>query len=98
MRAEYVVPLTGKLQTRLDLLEKDATAAGRQLPPATRNKLNKDIEKLNKKHTELLAYDEKLRYYADLRSITGFRRRRKSKLRQVWGSAGRGEGGDGECK
>jgi type II restriction/modification system DNA methylase subunit YeeA len=64
MRAEYVVPLTGKIQSRIEMLKKDAEAAASN---AARNKLNKDIEKLNKKHVELLAYDEKLRHYADLR-------------------------------
>jgi len=64
MRAEYVVPLTGKIQSRIEMLEKDAAAASSN---AARNKLNKDIEKLKKKHVELLAYDEKLRHYADLR-------------------------------
>ncbi|MBT9100253.1 BREX-1 system adenine-specific DNA-methyltransferase PglX [Methylovulum psychrotolerans] len=64
MRTEYVVPLTGKMQSRLDMLEKDAAAA---VANATRSKLNKDIERLRKKHLELLAYDEKLRHYADLR-------------------------------
>ncbi|MDD5277347.1 MAG: BREX-1 system adenine-specific DNA-methyltransferase PglX [Methylovulum sp.] len=64
MRAEYVVPLTGKIGARIDMLEKDAAAA---VANATRSKLNKDIEKLKKKHVELLAYDEKLRHYADLR-------------------------------
>ncbi|CAI09090.1 conserved hypothetical protein [Aromatoleum aromaticum EbN1] len=64
LRAEYVVPLTGKLQARIDMLEKDAAAAP---STATRNKLNKQIEKLRKKHVELLAYDEKLRHYADMR-------------------------------
>jgi SAM-dependent methyltransferase len=64
MRAEYVVPLTGKIQSRIEMLEKDAAAAPSN---AARNKLSKDIEKLKKKHVELLAYDEKLRYYADLR-------------------------------
>ncbi|ASF46372.1 BREX-1 system adenine-specific DNA-methyltransferase PglX [Methylovulum psychrotolerans] len=64
MRTEYVVPLTGKLQSRLDMLEKDAAAA---VANATRSKLNKDSERLRKKHLELLAYDEKLRHYADLR-------------------------------
>lgn len=64
MRAEYVVPLTGKIQSRIEMLEKDADAADSN---ASRNKLNKDIEKLKKKHVELLAYDEKLRHYADLR-------------------------------
>lgn len=64
LRAEYVVPLTGKMQTRIDMLEKDAAAAP---STAARNKLNKQIEKLRKKHVELLAYDEKLRHYADMR-------------------------------
>jgi type II restriction/modification system DNA methylase subunit YeeA len=64
MRAEYVVPLTGKIQSRIEMLEKDAAAASSN---AARSKLNKDIEKLKKKHVELLAYDEKLRHYADLR-------------------------------
>ncbi len=64
LRAEYVVPLTGKMQARIDMLEKDAAAAA---STAARNKLNKQIEKLHKKHVELLAYDEKLRHYADMR-------------------------------
>lgn len=64
MRAEYVVPLTGKMQARIDMLQKDALAAS---STAARNKLNKEVEKLSKKHLELLAYDEKLRHYADMR-------------------------------
>jgi type II restriction/modification system DNA methylase subunit YeeA len=64
LRAEYVVPLTGKMQARLDSLEKDAQAAS---STAARNKINKEIEKLKKKHLELLAYDEKLRHHADMR-------------------------------
>jgi hypothetical protein len=44
------------------MLEKDAAAVASN---ATRSKLNKDIEKLKKKHVELLAYDEKLFHYAD---------------------------------
>ena len=64
MRAEYVVPLTGKIQSRIDMLEKDAAAAS---STAARNKLSKEVEKLKKKHAELLAYDEQLRHYADMR-------------------------------
>lgn len=63
MRAEYVVPLTGKIQSRIEMLEKDAESAS----TAARNKLGKEIEKLRKKHVELLAYDEKLRHFADMR-------------------------------
>ncbi len=64
MRAEYVVPLTGKIQSRIDMLEKDAALAS---STAARNKLNKEIEQLKKKHVELLAYDEQLRHHADQR-------------------------------
>lgn len=64
MRAEYVVPLTGKVQSRIDMLEKDMAAAS---GTAARNKLAKEVEKLRKKHVELLAYDEQLRHHADMR-------------------------------
>lgn len=64
MRAEYVVPLTGKMQSRIEMLEKDKDIA---TSTAARNKIAKQIESLKKKHVELLAYDEKLRHYADMR-------------------------------
>ncbi len=64
VRAEYVVPLTGKIQSRIEMLQKDAAAAS---STAARNKLAKEVEKLKKKHVELLAYDEQLRHYADMR-------------------------------
>ena len=64
LRAEYVVPLTGKMQSRIEMLEKDKDAAS---STAARNKIAKQIESLKKKHIELLAYDEKLRHYADMR-------------------------------
>jgi type II restriction/modification system DNA methylase subunit YeeA len=64
LRAEYVVPLTGKIQSRIEMLQKDAAAAN---STAARNKLAKEVEKLKKKHAELLAYDEQLRHYADMR-------------------------------
>ncbi|MFI3197437.1 MAG: BREX-1 system adenine-specific DNA-methyltransferase PglX [Methylococcaceae bacterium] len=64
MRAEYVVPLTGKIQSRIEMLKKDADAATSN---AAKSKLDKDIDKLKKKYVELLSFDEKLRHYADLR-------------------------------
>ena len=64
MRAEYVVPLTGKIQSRIEMLKKDADAATSN---AEKSKLGKDIDKLGKKYVELLSFDEKLRHYADLR-------------------------------
>jgi len=64
IRAEYVVPLTGKMQSRIEMLEKDKDAA---TSTAARNRIARQIESLKKKHVELLAYDEKLRHYADMR-------------------------------
>ena len=64
MRAEYVVPLIAKMVSRLDMLDKDLAAAS---SAAARTKLQKQIEALRKKQIELLAYDEKLRHYADMR-------------------------------
>ena len=64
LRAKYVIPLTGKIQSRIEMLEKDVNAAS---STAARNKLTKEVEKLKKKHVELLAYDERLRHYADMR-------------------------------
>jgi hypothetical protein len=64
MRAEYVVPLTAKIAARIDLMNNDAEAAS---SAAARTKINKQIEVLRKKQTELLAFDEKLRHYADMR-------------------------------
>ena len=64
MRSEYVVPLTGKMLSRIEMLEKDAESASFT---ATRTKISKEIEVLRKQHIELLAYDEKLRHYADMR-------------------------------
>ncbi|HEY4146164.1 BREX-1 system adenine-specific DNA-methyltransferase PglX [Pinirhizobacter sp.] len=64
LRAEYVVPLTGKMQSKIEELEQDVAASG---STAQRNKLTKQIEKLRKQHRELLEYDEQLRHYADQR-------------------------------
>jgi type II restriction/modification system DNA methylase subunit YeeA len=64
LRSEYVVPLTGKMQSRIEMLEKDRDAA---TATATRTRIAKQIESLRKKHVELLAYDEKIRHYADMR-------------------------------
>ncbi len=58
------MPLTGKIQSRIEMLTKGAEAA---TSTSASNKLNKEAEGLRKKHVELLSYDEKLRYYADMR-------------------------------
>jgi len=64
LRAEYVVPLTGKMQARIESLEKDIQSAS---STANRNRLSKQREQLRKKHLELLGFDEKLRHHADQR-------------------------------
>jgi Eco57I restriction-modification methylase len=64
MRAEYVIPLSARMAARLEMLEQDANAAS---SAAARTKVRKQIESLRKKQTELLAFDEKLRHYADMR-------------------------------
>lgn len=64
LRAEYVVPLTGRMQTKIEALEQEVAASS---STAQRNKLTKQLEKLRKQHLELLAYDEQLRHYADQR-------------------------------
>ena len=57
MRSEYVIPLQGKIATRLDKLGGDIQAA-------TSTAQSKRLEK---ERAELLAFDEKLRHYADMR-------------------------------
>lgn len=64
MRSEYVIPLQGKMAARLELLESDIQTAA---STSHRNQLGKEKAKLEKQQTELLAFDEKLRHYADQR-------------------------------
>ncbi len=64
MRGEYVVPLQGKLAARIGHLQDEVAAAP---STAARNKLQKQLDALKKKQTELIAYDDLLRHYADQR-------------------------------
>jgi hypothetical protein len=64
MRTEYVIPLQGKLSQRIEQLAGDITAA---TSTSHRRKLEKERETLVKQRTELAAFDEKLRHYADQR-------------------------------
>jgi type II restriction/modification system DNA methylase subunit YeeA len=64
MRTEYVIPLQGKIATRIDQLADDIVAAS---STAYRKKLEKERETLRKQHVELQAFDEQLRHYADQR-------------------------------
>ncbi len=64
MRTEYVIPLQGKMSQRIEQLAGDTTAA---TSTSHRRKLEKERETLVKQHTELVAFDEKLRHSADQR-------------------------------
>ena len=64
MRAEYVIPLQGKFAARLDQLRGDIQAA---TSTAHQKRLEKELVRLQKQQVELLAFDEKLRHYADQR-------------------------------
>ena len=64
MRTEYVIPLQGKINARIDHLTNDAQQA---TSISHRKKLEKEQDTLRKQQAELLAFDEKLRHYADMR-------------------------------
>ena len=64
LRAEFVVPLIAKVIARLEMLDRDAATAS---SASARSKIQKQMESLRKKQVELLAYDEKLRHFADMR-------------------------------
>ncbi len=64
MRSEYVIPLQGKFAARLDQLQGDIQAA---TSTAHQKRLEKELVRLQKQQVELLAFDEKLRHYADKR-------------------------------
>jgi type II restriction/modification system DNA methylase subunit YeeA len=64
MRTEYVIPLQGKMASRIDQLADDIAAAS---STSHRKRLQKEQDTLRKQHTELQAFDEQLRHYADQR-------------------------------
>jgi type II restriction/modification system DNA methylase subunit YeeA len=64
MRSEYVIPLQGKMAARLERLQGDIQVA---TSTAHQKRLEKERSKLEKQQVELLAFDEKLRHYADMR-------------------------------
>lgn len=64
MRTEYVIPLQGKLVSRIDLLASDIQNA---TATSHRKRLEKERDTLLKQQAELKLFDEQLRHYADLR-------------------------------
>jgi type II restriction/modification system DNA methylase subunit YeeA len=64
MRSEYVIPLQGKMAAALERLKGDIVSA---TSTAHRSRLEREQERLLQQQHELLAFDEKLRHYADQR-------------------------------
>jgi Eco57I restriction-modification methylase len=64
MRIEYVIPLQGKIASRIGQLADDIAAA---ISTSHRKKLEKERDTLVKQQAELRTFDEKLRHYADKR-------------------------------
>ena len=64
MRIEYVIPLQGKLASRIDQLASDVQKA---TSTSHRKTLTQERDSLLKQQAELQSYDEKLRHYADMR-------------------------------
>lgn len=64
MRNEYVIPLQGKYSARADYLANEIQQAS---SASAQKKLQKELDSLKKKQTELVKFDEELRHYADQR-------------------------------
>ncbi|WP_417377381.1 BREX-1 system adenine-specific DNA-methyltransferase PglX [Gimesia maris] len=64
MRTEYLVPLQGKINARIEQLESDIPSAS---STSHRKTLEREQDKLIKQRDELRSFDDKLRHYADQR-------------------------------
>ena len=63
MRTEYVSPLLGQMASRIELLRLKKVDAA----TAEAKRLDKEIDSLTKQLTELRAFDDQLKHYADMR-------------------------------
>lgn len=64
MRTEYVTPLLGKYDAYAEQLEKQIESAD---STSELNRFKKELDALIKKQVELREFDDKLKYYADMR-------------------------------
>jgi len=64
MRSAYVTPLQGKLSAKLEYLQNEKNAA---TTASSQRKIQKEIDVLKNKQTELSAFDDELRHYADMK-------------------------------
>lgn len=63
MRTEYVTPLLGQMNSRIERLRLQQTEAS----TAEAKRIGKEIDSLNKQLTELRAFDDQLKHHADMR-------------------------------
>jgi len=63
MRTEYVTPLLGQMASRIDRLRMQQNEA----ETAEAKRIGKEIESLTKQLTELRAFDDQLKHYADMK-------------------------------
>ena len=64
MRTEYVTPLLGKYEAYAQQLEKQLDMAD---TTQDKKRFEKELKAINKKHSELREFDDKLKHYADMR-------------------------------
>ncbi|MDL1980390.1 MAG: BREX-1 system adenine-specific DNA-methyltransferase PglX [Deltaproteobacteria bacterium] len=64
MRSTYVTPLQGNFNARIEFLEHEKDAAA---TASVQRKIQKEIGGIKKKQTELSAFDDELRHYADMK-------------------------------
>ncbi len=63
MRTEYVTPLMGKLESRKGILEDSQATASN----AEKRAIDKELKSIDKKQTELAAFDEELKHLAEMK-------------------------------
>ena len=64
IRSTYVTPLQGNFSSRLGFLQDEKDAAS---TTSAKNKIQKEIDNLQKKQAELSKFDDELRHYADMK-------------------------------
>jgi hypothetical protein len=64
VRTEYVIPLQGQIEARIDQIEGEKVNA---TGTSHRKKLQKEQDDLKKQRTELVIFEEKLKHFADQR-------------------------------
>lgn len=64
MRTEYVIPLSSRINARINRLSEEAEAAS---STTERNQINRELKTLHNQQAELATFDEQLRHHADMR-------------------------------